>query len=64
MYLAPDRTQLALRDGSALFDVGALAPGQLFEVATPFGAVDLDQPGLYEVGYSATTITAMPTSPC
>ncbi|HEX3560765.1 MAG TPA: DUF6600 domain-containing protein [Pyrinomonadaceae bacterium] len=52
MYLAPDRTQLALRDGSALFDVGALAPGQLFEVATPFGAVDLDQPGLYEVGYN------------
>ena len=52
MYLAPDRTQLALRDGSAMFDVGALSPGQLFEVATPFGAVDLDQPGLYEVGYN------------
>src|SRR5437764_4411576 len=52
MYLAPDRTQLALRDGSALFDVGALAPGQLFEVATPQGAVDFDQPGLYEVGYN------------
>ncbi|MCA1815902.1 MAG: FecR family protein, partial [Acidobacteria bacterium] len=51
MYLAPDRTQLALRDGSAVFDVGALAPGQLFEVATPFGAVDFDQPGLYEMGY-------------
>jgi hypothetical protein len=41
-----------LRDGSALFDVGSLAPGQLFEVATPFGAVDFDQPGLYEVGYN------------
>src|SRR5919198_6639276 len=52
MYLAPERTQLALRDGSALFDVGSLAPGQLFEVATPFGAVDFDQPGLYEVGYN------------
>src|SRR5919198_5828185 len=52
MYLAPERTQLALRDGSALFDVGSLAPGRLFEVATPYGAVDLDQPGLYEVGYN------------
>jgi hypothetical protein len=52
MYLAPDRTQVALRDGSAIFDVGALAPGQLFEVATPFGAVDFDQPGLYQVGYN------------
>jgi hypothetical protein len=51
MYLAPDRTQVALRDGSAIFDVGALAPGQLFEVATPYGAVDFDQPGLYQVGY-------------
>lgn len=52
MYLAPDRTQVALRDGSAVFDVGALAPGQLFEVATPYGAVDFDQPGLYQVGYN------------
>lgn len=52
MYLAPDRTQVALRDGSAIFDVGALAPGQLFEVATPYGAVDFDQPGLYQVGYN------------
>jgi hypothetical protein len=52
MYLAPDRTQVALRDGSAIFDVGALAPGQLFEVATPFDAVDFDQPGLYQVGYN------------
>lgn len=52
MYLAPDRTQLALRDGSAIFDVGALEPGQLFEVATPYGAVDFDQPGLYQVGYN------------
>jgi Family of unknown function (DUF6600)/FecR protein len=44
------RTQLALRDGSAMFDVGYLTPGELFEVATPYGAVDFDQPGLYNVG--------------
>lgn len=44
------RTQLALRDGSAMFDVGYLEPGQVFEVATPYGAVDLNQPGLYDVG--------------
>src|SRR5882672_7750324 len=44
------RTQLALRDGSAIFDVGYLAPNELFEVATPYGAVDFDQPGLYNVG--------------
>jgi hypothetical protein len=44
------RTQVALRDGSALFNVGALAPDELFEVATPLGAVDFDQPGLYQVG--------------
>jgi hypothetical protein len=44
------RTQLALRDGSAIFDVGYLAPGELFEVGTPYGAVDFDQPGLYSVG--------------
>ena len=50
LTLSSDRTQLALRDGSALFDVGYLAPGELFEVATPYGAVDFNQPGLYEVG--------------
>ncbi len=44
------RTQLALRDGSAIFDVGYLAPGDLFEVATPYGAVDFNEPGLYNVG--------------
>jgi hypothetical protein len=44
------RTQLALRDGSAIFDVGYLAPGEMFEVGTPYGAVDFDQPGLYNVG--------------
>ena len=44
------RTQLALRDGSAMFDVGYLGEGDLFEVATPYGAVDFEQPGLYNVG--------------
>ncbi len=44
------RTQLALREGSAIFDVGYLEPNELFEVATPYGAVDFDQPGLYNVG--------------
>src|SRR5206468_11985197 len=46
LSLADDRTQLALRDGSGMFDVGYLAPGDLFEVATPYGAVDMEQPGL------------------
>jgi hypothetical protein len=45
------RTQLALRDGSAMFDVGYLQPNELFEVATPNGAVDFAQPGLYNVGF-------------
>ena len=44
------RTQLALRSGSALFDVGALAQDEFYEVATPCGAVDFVQPGLYQVG--------------
>jgi len=52
LTLRNDRTQLALRDGSAMFDVGYLAPGEVFEVATPYGAVDFDQPGLYNVGLS------------
>ena len=41
---------MALRDGSAVFDVGYLDQGDLFEVATPYGAVDFEQPGLYNVG--------------
>ena len=49
--LGDRRTQLALRDGSAIFDVGYLAPDELFEVATPNGAIDFDQPGLYNVGF-------------
>ncbi len=48
--LADRRTQLALRAGSAIFDIGYLEPNELFEVATPYGAVDFDQPGLYNVG--------------
>jgi hypothetical protein len=46
------RTQLALRDGSAMFDVGYLEPNEFFEVATPNGAIDFDQPGLYNVGFN------------
>jgi len=49
--LGDRRTQLALRDGSAIFDVGYLAPNELFEVATPNGAINFDQPGLYNVGF-------------
>jgi hypothetical protein len=51
VFLGDRRTQLALRDGSAIFDVGYLAPDELFEVATPYGAVNFDQPGLYNVGF-------------
>jgi hypothetical protein len=51
LSLSERRTQLALRDGSAIFNVGSLAPGELFEVATPYGAVDLNQPGLYQIGF-------------
>ena len=50
--LGDRRTQLALRDGSAMFDVGYLAPNELFEVATPNGAINFDQPGLYNVGFN------------
>jgi hypothetical protein len=50
LALNDERTQLALRDGSAMFDVGYLDSGDLFEVATPYGAVDFQQPGLYNVG--------------
>src|SRR5438309_5891173 len=50
LSLEARRTQLALRSGSALFDVGELSSGELYEVATPCGAVDFQQPGLYQVG--------------
>jgi hypothetical protein len=51
LELSDRRTQLALRDGSAIFDVGYLAPGELYEVGTPYGAVDFMEPGLYNVGF-------------
>jgi hypothetical protein len=57
LSLSRRRTQLALRNGSAIFNVSQLAPGELFEVGTPYGAVDFDQPGLYEVGYDDSTGT-------
>ena len=47
--LTDNRTQLALRDGSAIFDVAYLPSGDLFEVGTPYGAVDFHEPGLYYV---------------
>src|SRR5215213_3480226 len=50
LSISDRRTQLALRDGSAVFDVGYLNSGDLFEVATPYGAVDFQEPGLYNVG--------------
>jgi len=62
LSLSQRRTQLALREGSGVFDVGALAQGELFEVATPGGAVDFDQPGLYQVGIGddgATLLTVL-----
>lgn len=49
--LGDRRTQLALRDGSAMFEVGHLERNELFEVATPYGAVNFDQPGLYNLGF-------------
>lgn len=61
LSLSHGRTQLALRDGSAIFNVGELNDGELFEVATPYGAIDLQQPGLYEVGIddSGNTIVSV-----
>lgn len=53
LALADGRTQLALRSGSAIFEVGALASNEVYEVATPCGAVDFAQPGLYQVGLDA-----------
>ena len=50
--LTDRRTQLALRDGSAIFNIGQLRPGEVFEIATPHGAVDFREPGLYQMGYN------------
>src|ERR1700730_12114904 len=49
LTLADEKTQVALRDGSAVFDIGALPSGDLFEVATPCGAVDLTDPCPYQI---------------
>ena len=59
--LGNGRTQLALRQGAAMFDVGYLPSGELFEVATPYGAVDFYEPGLYEMRLddSAAIITVL-----
>src|SRR5262249_18228843 len=48
--LTPRHTQLALREGAGVFDIGALAKDEVFEVGTPNGAVDFSEPGLYQVG--------------
>src|SRR2546430_2504417 len=50
LSLEDRRTQLALRSGSALFDVGDFGPDEFYEVATPCGAVDFKEPGLYQIG--------------
>jgi hypothetical protein len=50
LSLADHRTQLALRNGSATFDIGELEDGELFEVGTPYGAIDFQEPGLYQLG--------------
>src|SRR6266571_108996 len=50
LELSQARTQVALREGSALFDTGSVSSGSIFEVATPCGAVDFQQPGLYQIG--------------
>jgi len=50
LSLSPSSTQLALREGSAIFNIGGLERGGMFEVATPRGAFELQEPGLYEVG--------------
>lgn len=48
--LSEGNTQLALREGACVFDVGELDSGETYEIATPNGAVDFTQPGLYQVG--------------
>ncbi|HSO74778.1 MAG TPA: FecR domain-containing protein, partial [Blastocatellia bacterium] len=50
LELGDETTHLALRDGSAIFDVGALEENAFYEVGTPYGAVDFAEPGLYQIG--------------
>jgi hypothetical protein len=52
VVLTDTQTQLALRDGAAMFDVGYLPSGGLYEVGTPYGAVDFQEPGLYYIDSS------------
>jgi len=52
VVLTDSRTQLALRDGATMFDVGYLPSGGSYEVGTPYGAVDFYEPGLYYVDVS------------
>src|SRR5215472_1670753 len=49
LTLTSDKTQVALREGSGVFEVSNLPSGNLFEVATPCGAVDVLEPGLYQI---------------
>jgi hypothetical protein len=56
LSLADRHTQLALTNGSVVFDVGSLAPGELFEVATLHAPVDFRQSGLYDVGMDNGTV--------
>jgi hypothetical protein len=56
LALDDHRTQLALRSGSAVFDVGALGSSDFYEVATPCGAVDFKQPGLYQIGMDGENV--------
>ena len=57
--LSEGHTQLALREGACVFDVGALDSGETYEVGTPNGAVDFTQPGLYQVGIDDTGDTVV-----
>jgi hypothetical protein len=49
LSLSEGRTQLALREGSCVFDVGSLDSDDFFEVGTPAGAIDFVEPGLYQI---------------
>ncbi len=59
LELGDRRTQLALRSGLGVFDVGALELADFYEVATPCGAVDFSQPGLYQIGIDGDGNTAI-----
>ncbi len=50
--MTEQRTQLALRNGSATFDCGGLQSNDFFEVETPDGAVDFKQPGMYQISFN------------